>query len=241
MSSKVVAIIPARGGSKGLPRKHLLNLGNKPLIAWTVEDAKNCPLVERVVVSTDCEHIREASIKYGADVPFLRPPVLAEDMSPAEDVLIHALNWFITAEKVTYDIVLYLQATDPFRNSTIINDCVKALIADETLDTVFAAYPEHKNYWKKVDGRYVRLDERGHTPRQIKEHVYREDTGVACATRTAVIMSGKRIGENVKIIPHHTLGSFVDIHTELDLFIANTIWERFLSEEKYSYKEMQNV
>jgi len=223
MPETVICIIPARGGSKGLPKKNIRMLAGKPLIAWTIEAAKACPVVNRVLVSTDDDEIARVAEAYGADVPFRRPAELSHDTATTEDVLLHAINWLETVEGRTYDVLLYLQVTDPFRRNNIVHRVVKTLLDNPALDTVFAACPEHKNYWVFRNGRYVRLDDRGHPPRQLKEHVYREDTGIACAARMYVVRSGRRIGERVEIIPHTSPGDFLDIHTEFDLWLANEI------------------
>lgn len=223
MSESVLALIPARGGSKGLPRKNLSILAGKPLIAWTIEAAKSCPLVTRTVVSTDDEEIARIAKQFGAEVPFLRSPELSGDSVTSEEVLLHALNWIEEKENKRYDILLYLQPTDPFRRNNIIFDVIKSLIEHPEIETVFAARPDHKNYWAMRGGTYVRLDERGHAPRQIKAHIYREDTGIACATRISVIKKGRRIGDRVLIVPHSSPGDFIDIHTELDLWLANQL------------------
>lgn len=225
MAESVIAIIPARGGSKRLPRKNILPLGGKPLIAWTIEAAKTCSLINRVIVSTDDDEIAGIARLYGADVPFIRPLYLAEDTSSSEDVFLHAINWLEEHEAVEYDIVVPLQVTDVFRRNTIVHKVVQKLLDSPHLDTVFAAYPEHKNYWKKEKDGYVPLDNRGHVARQLKEHIFREDTGIACATRTHVIRQKKRIGKNVEIIPHISGFDFIDIHDERDLWFANKIIE----------------
>ena len=91
-NKKILAIIPARGGSKGLPRKNIKPLLGKPLIAWTIEQALASKYLDRVIVSTEDEEIAAISRKYCAEVPFLRPKELARDDSPTIDTLLHALN-----------------------------------------------------------------------------------------------------------------------------------------------------
>lgn len=217
---KVIAIIPARGGSKGLPRKNIRLLAGKPLVAYPIEAARACPLIQRVLVSTDDEEIAKVARDYGAEVPFIRPAELGGDLVTSEQVLNHALDWLEQNEGYVPDIVVYLQPTDVFRTSYMVAEVVRRLLNDENLDTVFCAYQEHKNYWKKVDGRYVPLDQRGHLPRQIKEPIYREDTGLACATRPHVIRSNRRIGDRVDIVIHTDQATAIDIHEEYDLFLA---------------------
>lgn len=227
--TKTLSIIPARGGSKGLPRKNLRLLAGKPLVAYPIEAAKNCRLIDRVIVSTDDQEIAEIARQYGAEVPFLRPEELGGDLVTSEQVLNHALDWLEKNEGYIPDIVVYLQPTDVFRTQYMVDEVVKRMLADENLDTVFCAYREHKNYWKKSGDTYVPMDQRGHLPRQIKEPVYREDTGLACATRPHVIRSGRRIGNRVDIVVHTDQATAIDIHEPYDLFLAEktlTEWGR---------------
>ena len=221
--NKVIAIIPARSGSKGLPIKNILPLGDKPLIAWSIEAATKCQLVDRVVVSSDSQEIADISRKYGAAVPFLRPKKLGEDMIRVEDVLIHALDWIEKHENNKYDILLLLQPTDVFRNKDIVEKVIRALIKDPKLDTAFAAKPEVKNYWSYQNGKYTPLYSHGYVPRQKRTPIYREDTGIAVATRIGFIKKGRRLGDNIRIIAHENMGDFIDIHTEYDLWLANIL------------------
>ena len=217
---KTIAIIPARSGSKGLKRKNIQLLGSKPLVAWTIEAALMCPQIDRVVVSTDSQEFAEISRQWGADVPFLRPAHLSNDSAKVEDAMLHAIEWLEENEGSTYEIVVLLQTTDVFRNATIVSDVVSALVDDPNLDTAFAAKPDYKNYWKDEAGKSVRLSNHNYVPRQARVPLYREDTGVALATRTSVVRTGQRVGGRAKIISHENPGDFIDIHTELDLWLA---------------------
>ncbi len=219
----VVAVIPARGGSKGLPRKNVRLLAGKPLIAYTIEAAKQCALINRVVVSTDDEEIAEVSRNYGAEVPFIRPSELATDYASTESVLKHAVEWLEKNKGYQVDIMVFLQSTDIFRKKYMIEEVVKNLLDDESIDSSFVVYPEHKNYWRKVGEDYIRIDERGHVSRQLKEKIYREDTGLACATRGWIIKEGRRIGNKVVPVFNEDHTSFIDIHDEFDLWLAERI------------------
>jgi N-acylneuraminate cytidylyltransferase/CMP-N,N'-diacetyllegionaminic acid synthase len=126
---KVLAIIPARGGSKGLPGKNIKILGGKPLIAWSIEAALNSAEIDRTIVTTDAEDIAQVAIEFGADVPFLRPEELAADDTSSADVVLHVLN---TLEE-EYDIIVLLQPTSPFRTS-------------QHIQQAFAQCKEHNNY-----------------------------------------------------------------------------------------------
>lgn len=112
-----VAIIPARGGSKRLPGKNIKLLGDKPLIAWTIEAALNSGCFDRVIVSTDADDIAAIAIEYGADVPFLRPANLSADTSTSDMVVQHTVDWLEQHEKLSISTIALLQPTSPFRNS----------------------------------------------------------------------------------------------------------------------------
>jgi N-acylneuraminate cytidylyltransferase len=114
-NNELLAIIPARGGSKGIPRKNIRPIAGKPLIAWTIEQALASEKITRVVVSTDDEEIRDCAQAYGADVPFLRPDKLANDSATTESAMLHCLDWLEKNEGYTASDVVLLQATSPIR------------------------------------------------------------------------------------------------------------------------------
>jgi CMP-N-acetylneuraminic acid synthetase len=122
--SKFLAIIPARGGSKGVPRKNIRVLGGQPLIAYSIKIAKDCSFIDYVVVSTDDNEIKAIAESYGADV-VVRPNIYSADDSRTEDALIHSLD-FLEDKGMFFDYVLVLEPTTPFRKkSTIKNACAK--------------------------------------------------------------------------------------------------------------------
>jgi CMP-N-acetylneuraminic acid synthetase len=220
----VVAVIAARGGSKGLPGKNIRPLAGKPLIAYSIEAAKASPYVDRVIVTTDSPEIAEVARKFGGEVPFMRPAELAEDLTPTEPVLAHAVEWLEREEGYRVDIVVFLQPTDIFRKRTMIDETVKRLLDDPTLESAFVAYKTHKNFWRKKDGQFVRMaPDLAYGPRQKKEPVYREDTGLACATRASLIKAGKRLGDRVDIIVNDDDASSIDIHNEFDFWLADRV------------------
>lgn len=113
----VLAVIPARRGSKGIPYKNLALLGDRPLITWTIAAAKAVEGLDRVIVSTDDANIAAIAIEHGAEVPFLRPAEFSGDCASALDVIEHALGSIKTYDGEPYDAVAYLQPTSPFRNA----------------------------------------------------------------------------------------------------------------------------
>ncbi len=121
---RVLAVLAGRGGSKGLPRKNVLDLGGKPLVAWSVEAAQQSRLLDRCVVSTDGEEIARAARAAGGDVPFMRPAELATDTASIIDVMIDVMDRL----PESYDIIVLLQATSPFRTRQDIDDCISMLV-----------------------------------------------------------------------------------------------------------------
>ena len=216
----------ARGGSKGLPKKNVKILNGKPLIAHSIEDAKNSGVCDTVLVTSDDDEIIDISKKYGATVTFKRPKELATDGISPEPVIQHAL---IEHEKITnekFDIVIYLQPTDIFRPKNVIKDCVTKLINNPKLDTVFSAYKTHKHFWKqKEDGLFVRITDGDYDARQKRKNTtFREDQGVASAFRAELIRDkGIRIGKNVDIVATDDFRTAVDIHYEFDFWLAETL------------------
>lgn len=126
-NKKVLALIPARGGSKGIPGKNIKDLCGKPLIAHTICAARECEFVDTIVVSTDSEEIAEVSKRYGAEVPFLRPEELASDTAKTMDAVLHAINTLKDMGKA-YDILVLLQPTSPLRNDEDIRGAISLAV-----------------------------------------------------------------------------------------------------------------
>ena len=121
---KILALIPARGGSKGIPGKNIKDLAGKPLIAHTIEAAKNCSYISKVVVSTDSQEIADVAKKYGAEIPCLRPAELASDTAKTMDAVLHMIETLKEAGE-KYDYLVLLQPTSPLRNASDIEGAVE--------------------------------------------------------------------------------------------------------------------
>ena len=189
---KCLAIIPARGGSKGVERKNIRLLAGKPLIAWTIETALACSMLDRIIVSTEDGEIAQISREYGAEVPFTRPAVLAQDDTPDLPVFQHALLWLKRYEGYQPDLVVWLRPTAPLR---IVEDIEAAIqILQETnVDCVRSVCAvEHHPYWmKKLEHGRLRsfiesADERQYYQRQSLPPVYRLNGAVDVIWRSKV-------------------------------------------------------
>jgi len=132
----VLAIIPARGGSKGIPNKNIVELGGKPLIAWSIEFSRSSMMVDRTIVSTDSAAIAEVARRYGADVPFMRPAKYAGDLSPDIEVFYHTLTYLKQTEEYTPDIVVNLRPVCPFRLMAEFEKAISIMIENPTYDSL---------------------------------------------------------------------------------------------------------
>ncbi|MBI4915362.1 MAG: acylneuraminate cytidylyltransferase family protein [Acidobacteria bacterium] len=145
-AGKVLAIVPARGGSKGIPGKNLLALAGKPLIAYTIDQALATPTVTRLVVSTDSGTIADVALAHGAEV-VRRPAPLAGDEAPSESALLHVLDELRAGEGYEPDLVVFLQATSPLRTAADIQQAI-ATLKREKADSLFSAGPSHGFLWR---------------------------------------------------------------------------------------------
>lgn len=144
---RFLAIIPARGGSKRVPRKNVLPLCGKPLIAWTIEAALKSRYIDDVVVTTDDKEIAEVSIQSGASVPFIRPAELSDDHAKRGDVIRHAVLFCTTQQKKQYDYIIYLQPTSPLRRAAEIDKAVEYLFARNADAVVSMCEVEYPMQW----------------------------------------------------------------------------------------------
>ena len=147
MENKFIAIITARGGSKRLPNKNILDLNGKPLIAWTIEAAKKCNFINEVVVSTDSLEIKKIAEQHGASVPFIRSEKLSNDTASSFDVVKHCLDFHQAQFKLNFDYIILLQPTSPLRTHIDIENAVKLLKEKNADAIVSVCETEHSPLW----------------------------------------------------------------------------------------------
>jgi len=145
---KVLGLIPARGGSKGIPGKNIKSLAGKPLLAYTVDSALESTLLTKTILSSDDQQIIDAALQTGLEVPFVRPSDLAADVSPTLPVVIHALDFFAQRGEF-FDAVCLLQVTTPFRRKGLIDEAIRRL-EESGADAVVSVLPvphEYNPHW----------------------------------------------------------------------------------------------
>ena len=208
MDQNILGVIPARGGSKGIPRKNLYHLNGKPLIAYTIEAALKAKSLTKFIVSTDSEEIAMVSKGYGAPIPFMRPSELASDTSLSVDVMKHATLEMEKADGVVYDYLVLLQPTTPLRLPEDIDSAVEKLIATgcDTVITIVDVGATHPDRMYRIkDDRLVGIMEEGVAmrPRQQLPPVYIRSGDVYACKREVVFGKNSMLGDDCRpvVIP----------------------------------------
>lgn len=203
---EILALIPARGGSKGIPRKNLLPVNGRPLIAYPIDTALQSQLITRTVVSTDDDEIAAVSRSCGADVPFMRPAEYATDTATDLDVFRHALTWLREHERYTCDLVVHLRATVPVRRPDVVDDAISRLLARPDAHALRSVSRPHQSPFKmwRPAGEFIEplvpvpgLPESHSQPRQALPEVYWQSSYVDIVRPHVVLELGMIAGHRV--------------------------------------------
>jgi len=226
---KILCIIPARGGSKGLVGKNTKILGDKPLIAWTIESAKKSKHIDKVVVSTDDNKIKSESIKYGAYV-IDRPTELATDKASTMDTIIHSLNYMKEKENYKSDYTILLQCTSPFRTEKHIDEAIEKLLDNKSKadSLISVTKEEHPPWWlRKINSegyleRYFNFNTKKLVRRQDFEELYRPN-GAIYLSKTEILVQKENFQSERTISYIMDKESSIDIDTKMDFNLAEII------------------
>lgn len=230
-AADILAIIPARGGSKAIPRKNVQIVGGKPLIAHSIEHAKQSASITRIVVSTDDAEIASISREYGAEV-IARPAEISGDTATSETALVHVLDTLEQTEKYVPELVAFLQCTSPVRHP---NDIERAIITfrRENADSLLAAIPFQVFMWHEVDGEIKAMD---YDPRQRPRRQDRNpqwiENGSFYLFKPSVLREFKsRLGGKIAL---HELDEWcsLDINGPRDLKMAEWLLANYNPEEE---------
>jgi CMP-N-acetylneuraminic acid synthetase len=221
---KILAIIPARGGSKRLPGKNIKPLQGKPLIAWTIEAALKSSYIDEIIVSTDDQEIAEVSQLFGANVPFLRPEALSNDMASSNDVVLHAIN---TLEQ-KFDYVVLLQPTSPLRGWKDIDAAIELCINKNAGGVVSVCECEHSPLWintlpdDKNMSEFISPASKGQRSQDLPVY-YRLNGAIYCYETIALIENGGIYYNNEVFASTMSRESSVDIDEALDFKMASVL------------------
>ena len=230
---RFLGVIPARGGSKGVPNKNIKNLAGKPLIAYTIIACEASSKLTRTIISTDDEKIASVSKSFGGDIPFLRPKELATDTANAIPVLKHALLEIERLEEaIKYDVVIMFQPTSPFKTADDIDsaiNCIEETDADSVISVVDVNgyHPARMKYLdddKLVDPPFVESYE--NQPRQELRPIFIRN-GAIYAVKRDILLSGSLKGKDSRawVMPKNRS---INIDTELDFLYAEWLIEKCL-------------
>ncbi len=215
---RVLAVIPARGGTDRVPYLNIKRLGDRPLLAHTIDAAKASAVVDRVVVSTDDERVAEIARSHGAEVPFLRPASLAGDISSLKPVIVHAVEE-CEAGGAAFDVVVVLQVTTPYRESAAIDEAVARLVAGG-FDSVVSVTEDRTLAWRAEEGTLKPLFERAGR-RDEQPPVFREN-GAVVAMRRPVIDAVSRFGERIGFLALDKRSAFT-VHDLEEFWMAERL------------------
>ena len=214
----VVGIIPARGGSKGVPLKNIKELCGKPLLAYTIESAKRSGCINKLCVSTDHDSIARVAEELGVCV-IRRPDELSTDEATTEAALIHALDELKKTDNFTPDIVLTLEPTSPFRSEQTIKSCVELFRNDPRIDSVIGVVQTKSSLGKILNGKFQFLFPGQPRRRQDREPLYKESSTIY-ATKAEVLRKAQSVlGDFLVplVVPENEA---IDINTPFDFMVA---------------------
>ena len=193
-NKKVLAIIPARGGSKGLPGKNIKKLNGKPLLAYSIETAIQSDVFDKIIVSTDDEKIAKTAKNYGAEVPFIRPAKLATDTAKSIEVLVHAIKW-LEDKGENYDYVMKLQPTSPLRKKEDIVKAMDLLLKKDGNSVISVSECDHHPLWANTleddlkMNEFIRDEVKGKNRQELPK--YYELNGVIFLSKVEVLLRTK--------------------------------------------------
>lgn len=239
----VYAIIPARGGSKGVPKKNIKDLGGFPLIAYSIVAAKLSKHIDRIIVSTDNEEISEIAKKFGAEVPFIRPAKISGDKSTDIEFVLHALEWFQKNEKNVPNHIVHLRPTTPLRRPKDIDKAIQKIKKDRKASSLRAGYEMRESPYKLfgIAGDYFTglfpadtRSEYWNLPRQAFPPTYQPDGYVDVLVSDFVLKTKKMHGENILAFVSPNPGE-IDKAEDFDFIkykLQNEPWEiyKYLTE-----------
>jgi CMP-N,N'-diacetyllegionaminic acid synthase len=227
----VLAVIPARGGSKSIPLKNIRHLGGKPLLAYTINAAKHSRFLDRYVVSTDHPAIAQVADNSGAQV-INRPSELATDQAPTEGALLHVVE-ILAKERYRPHYVVTLEPTSPFRTAALIDRCIEAALEHQDVDCVMTVTETRKCYGRLENGRFEYLFPDQPRRRQERRPLYEESSTVYVTKRSALERDRSVLGRSRFGLIVEDPREALDINEPLDFIVAEAILAQRHVEEQH--------
>ena len=219
---KILAIIPARGGSKGIPRKNLRTIAGKPLLAWSILEAKKSSLIDRVIVSSEDEEILALAASFGGDIPFARPRNLSLDDTPGVEPVLHALE-----SLMDFDYVVVLQPTSPLRIVSDIDGSIEQAVSRQVPSVVTVSIPEKLPFWMCTVGptgqlNYLFAEGEDTLRRQDAQEIYALN-GAVFVAECNWFKKSKRLDSQESVCYVMPKERSIDIDDEMDLKVCEAL------------------
>lgn len=226
-----LAIIPARGGSKGIPRKNVKKIADKPLISWSIEHALRSSQIDRVIVSTDDAEIAAAAVEAGAEVPFVRPAEFANDTATTESVIRQCLDWLQENESYAPELVVLLQPTSPMRRPGRIDEAVNFL-REGNFDSILSVVSFESFLWSKfpqVTAHYNYAQRPRRQDLEPSDIRFKENGSIYVTKRLLFDSHNNRLGGNIGLFQMDESEGY-EIDTPVDWWMLDAILRNFSNE-----------
>ena len=224
-NKRIVAIIPARKGSKRLPKKNIIDFLGKPLIYWTINSALQSKYIDRIIVSTDSDEIINLAKEYGVEAPFLRPSILSKDSVKSEEVIMHTLDWLKENGKEIFEYFILLQPTSPFRKSFHIDESLKKIIQNKKKVDNLVSISE--KIFREIKEKKI-IDKEDFLPINFDNKSLKVANGAIYISRINIFKSNQSFYSSNSLIYKMDKNSSIDIDTLNDLNHAKKIHENDL-------------
>lgn len=223
----IITVIPARGGSKGIPKKNIYPVLGKPLLCYTIEAALESKVCGDIVVSTDSSEIKEVANRYEDICVINRPDELANDTATTESALMHAIDYMKSHFDRQYDAVMTLQPVSPLRKGSTIADFVyRFKNRSNDVDAMLTLHEDRSDFWiKKEDGTYGRLDPKAPRRRQERKPLYIENSAIYITMISSLYETGSVLGKNAEGFVVSTMEG-VDVNDYIDLYLVEALLKR---------------
>lgn len=238
---EILAIIPARGGSKGIPKKNIKELVGKPLIAYTIEEAKKSKYINRIIVTTDSKEIAEIANKYGAEIPFIRPEELSQNATLDLPVFQHCLNWLKDNESYLPDIIVHLRPTAPLRQTEHIDFGIEVMLKNikeaDSVRSVAKVDAHPLKMWRLEGDRLssfipedvYKIKESYNMPRQKLPSAFIQNGSVDVIKKDTIMKQNSMTGKNIFGFEMKGEES-INIDNILDFMIAEILIKKRLNQ-----------
>lgn len=239
----IYSIIPARGGSKGVPGKNIKLLNDQPLIAYSIKASTQCKYISRTIVSTDSEEISSISRQFGAEIPFIRPSEISKDSSTDLEFVIHALNWFKQFDNTVPDYIVHLRPTTPLRDIEIVNKSIEMYLSQEGFTALRSVHEMSESAYKtfEIDNNTLKTVFTKFSQLDASNNVRQSFPKTYSANGYVDILDCKYIMKNNRIHGDNVMSYITPVVTEVDTYDDFDLLEYEINKKQNIYQKLFEV